>query len=194
MTAAYRLRGLGWLVTCVIVALGCYMVSLQVAAVRKQVADTDRAIARAMGAIRQLETEFGTRANLAQLERWNAEDIMLDAPRAEQFVPDEQVLAALDPATLGGVDTQLITAPAAVTATPAAAPAPVALAQVAPAPRIRRAETAEAPARPVLAMASVAAVSPRASSAPRNLAMIDRQLLSDPAFADFLDAPRRGRH
>ncbi len=189
MTAAYRLRGLGWLVTCVVVALGCYMVSLQVASARKQVADTERAIAKAMVDIRGLETEFSTRANLAQLERWNAEDILLDAPRAEQFVGDAQVLASLDPSTLGGVDTQLIAAPAAVTVPQAA---PVALAKVAPAARPLRTLPQDGGERPVLA--SLAAVSPRGVAAqPRNLAMIDRQLLSDPAFADLLETPRRGQ-
>lgn len=183
MAAAYRFRGLGWFLGCVVVVLGCYLVSLQVAAERKKVADMDRAIARALRDIRQLETEFNTRASLAQLERWNREDMMLDAPRAEQFVADEAVLAALDPARLG--------APQPVLATLDAPAAPPAFAPAAPA----RASASAKPPAPVLAAA--AAVSPGAASASpapnRTVAMIGRKLLADPAFGALLDAPRGTR-
>jgi hypothetical protein len=184
MAASYRFRGLGWFLGCVVVVLGCYLVSLQVAAERKKVADMDRAIARATRDIRQLETEFNTRASLAQLERWNREDMMLDAPRAEQFVADDTVLAALDPATLGTPQPVLakLDAPAVPPAfaqaapTPAPTPAPQAAAQ--PAPK---------PAAPVLAAAT------NAPAPNRTVAMISRKLLADPSIGALLDAPRGTR-
>lgn len=176
MAAAYRFRGLGWFLGCVVVVLGCYLVSLQVAAERKKVADMDRAIARAARDIRQLETEFNTRASLAQLERWNREDMMLDAPRAEQFVADEGTLAALDPATLGE--------PAPVLAKLDAPVVPPAFA-ASPAPAQPK------PAAPVLAAATSAAAERAAPN--RTVAMIGRKLLADPAFGALLDAPRGTR-
>lgn len=96
MTAAYRMRGLGWFLAVVIVALGFYLVSLQVAAERKKVDDIDRDIAQAERDIRSLETEFNTRANLAQLEKWNGDVLALAAPTADQFLPDEARLAQID--------------------------------------------------------------------------------------------------
>jgi hypothetical protein len=74
MTAAYRLKGLGWFGGCVVVTLGFYLVSLQVAAERKRLEQVDTRIRVAVRDIRALETEFDTRANLAQLERWNGLD------------------------------------------------------------------------------------------------------------------------
>ncbi|OQW48036.1 MAG: hypothetical protein A4S16_06720 [Proteobacteria bacterium SG_bin6] len=171
---------MGWFLGCVVVVLGCYLVSLQVAAERKKVADMDRAIARATRDIRQLETEFNTRASLAQLERWNREDMMLDAPRAEQFVADEAVLAALDPATLGTPQPVLakLDAPAVPPAFAHAAPTPAPRTAAQPAPK---------PASPVLAVAS-------GTPAPsRTVAMISRKLLADPSFGALLDAPRGTR-
>lgn len=96
MTAAYRMRGLGWFLAVVIVALGFYLVSLQVAAERKRLDDVIGAIGQAHRQIRGLETEFNTRANLAQLERWNGSVLALAAPNAEQFLPDEARLAMID--------------------------------------------------------------------------------------------------
>jgi len=109
MTAAYRLRGLGWFVSTVIVVLGFYLVSLQVAAERKRMEDLSAAIAKAHRDIRQLETEFDTRANMTQLERWNGEILALAAPTADQILASEEALVQLaslsyvsDPARIGG--------------------------------------------------------------------------------------------
>ena len=96
MTAAYRLRGAGWLLTCVGVALAFYLVSLRVAEERKHVEQAEARIAAARRDIRALETEFDTRANLVQLERWNGDTLALAAPGAGQFVHDEAALAAID--------------------------------------------------------------------------------------------------
>ena len=82
MTAAYRLKGIGWFGGCVAVVLGFYLVSLQVAAERKKLEGMDRKIEAAERDIRALETEFDTRANLAQLEKWNGETLALAAPTA----------------------------------------------------------------------------------------------------------------
>ena len=41
MTAAYRLKGIGWFGSCVAVVLGFYLVSLQVAAERKKLDDVN---------------------------------------------------------------------------------------------------------------------------------------------------------
>ena len=69
MTAAYRLKGAGWLIACVAIVLGFYLVSLRVAAERKKLEQVDVRIATAQRDIRALETEFDTRSNLSQLER-----------------------------------------------------------------------------------------------------------------------------
>lgn len=96
MTAAYRMRGLGWFFSGVVVAIAFLLVSLQVAAERKKVLDVDAAIGKAKRDIRMLETEFNTRANLAQLEKWNGDVLALAAPRAEQFMDDSVQLAQVD--------------------------------------------------------------------------------------------------
>ncbi|WP_334655097.1 hypothetical protein [Sphingomonas panaciterrae] len=95
MTASYRLKGLGWFSGVVIVSLSFYLVSLQVAAERKRLAQIDAKISAAEREIRSLETEFDVRANLAQLERWNGNTLALVAPTASQFVKDEAQLAAI---------------------------------------------------------------------------------------------------
>ena len=97
MTAAYRLKGIGWFAVLAAVALGFYLVSLQVAAERKRLDDIDGRIATARRDIRALETEFDTRANMRQLERWNGDTLALAAPTAAQFVVDDAALASLDP-------------------------------------------------------------------------------------------------
>lgn len=95
MTAAYRLKGLGWFGGCVVVTLAFYLVSLQVASERKRLEQVDGRIRVAVRDIRALETEFDTRANLAQLERWNGDTLALVAPGASQFVRDEAQLASI---------------------------------------------------------------------------------------------------
>lgn len=203
MTAAYRFRGLGWFLSGVVVVLGFYLVSLQVAAERKKVADVSRAIATAQREIRALETEFNTRANLAQLERWNGDVLALTAPNADQFVADEAALARVD---LGGaaggaqvasvayvVPTGLPDAAPATPVTTTAAPAPT------PAPAVMRtAEPAQPAARPIVrtVLASVAPVPPRAGDTQRNprrtqaVAMLDRSLLSDATIGDLVVGAR----
>ena len=117
-------------------ALGCYMVSLQVATERAELARVETAIIAAKQDIRSLQTELGTRGRLSQLEHWNAEVLALSAPSSQQFVDDAFTLARLDQSEpdvgeraaevqLASADTG--TAPAARAAAPvvrAIAPAP----------------------------------------------------------------------
>ncbi|WP_287976951.1 hypothetical protein [Sphingomonas sp.] len=153
MTAAYRLKGIGWFGGCVAIVLGFYLVSLQVAAERKKLEGMDRKIDAAQRDIRALETEFDTRANLAQLEKWNGETLALAAPVAGQFVSDEQALASLDasggPAAPGQGDGAIRTAALVVPslsmpvlnapATAAATPAPAVVQVAAAMPKAARA-------------------------------------------------------
>jgi len=76
-------------------ALGCYLVSLNVASERAKLEDVEGRIVVAQEDIRVLQTEIGTRGRLAQLERWNARFIRLSAPSADQFVDGGFQLAAL---------------------------------------------------------------------------------------------------
>ncbi|WP_380787493.1 hypothetical protein [Sphingomonas sp. R86521] len=129
MTAAYRLRGVGWFGGCVAVVLGFYLVSLQVAAERKKLEAVNGQIRSAERDIRALETEFDTRANLAQLERWNGDTLALSAPVAGQFVTSESALAAIDVNQPLGGGTDVRMASLLVPSMPSSMPQPVAIAQ-----------------------------------------------------------------
>jgi hypothetical protein len=88
-------KGLGWFLCGVVVAPACYMVTSQGAAERQRLQQVENRIAPARKDIRGLETEFQTRANLAQIEQWNGDVPALAAPAAQQFKDDTQ-LASLD--------------------------------------------------------------------------------------------------
>ncbi|MGW8136800.1 hypothetical protein [Sphingomonas zeae] len=207
MTAAYRLKGIGWFGSCVAVVLGFYLVSLQVAAERKKLDDVNGRIAAAQRDIRALETEFDTRANLVQLEKWNGDTLALTAPVAGQFVGDETQLASLDVThgpTEGAIQTAALLVPSQPApvivqpeaTTPAASPKPNAPAPVVrlakvdlPKPQIVQAvsehvvtprKAKPAPLATVRTAAAVAKVRPEA------VAMLDRQLLSDTTLGDIL--------
>jgi len=107
MVVVNRFRWFGWFVLCVGVILASYLTSSKVAAERKKLADVERQIAQTDRAIKALETEFDTRANLAQLERWNGETLKLGVPTAQQYLRGEDQLAQVDfnadaPAAIGG--------------------------------------------------------------------------------------------
>jgi hypothetical protein len=218
MTASYRLKGLGWFGGVVIVSLSFYLVSLQVAAERKRLAQIDAKISTAEREIRSLETEFDVRSNLAQLERWNGNTLALVAPTASQFVRDEGQLAAISfrpgavmPGGEGGVQTaQLIVpqspaeiAPAVVTDMPAAAPAT--LVQVAARPAAPRAATVKVaaavttgvtgPVRPTMIKAAIVTTGAPSSSIrkARAVAMLDKSLLSDSTLGDLMSGARSER-
>ncbi|HEU0044306.1 hypothetical protein [Sphingomonas sp.] len=214
MTAAYRLKGIGWFMVLVGVVLGFYLISLQVATERKKLDGMNRAIAAAERDIRALETEFDTRANLSQLEKWNGDTLALAAPVAAQFVSDA-ALATLDPHRpgLSSVQTAALVVPAyAVPALPEVVPPPVA----APAPARVAVAAATATARttnprgntlteairtvapsgrdaPAIARLAEAArvTAAMAKVRPQAVAMLDRKLLSDTTFGDIMSGARR---
>lgn len=212
MTAAYRMRGLGWFGSCVAIILGFYLVSLQVASERKKVDVLNGRIRDAERDIRALETEFDTRANLAQLEKWNGDILALSSPTAAQFVPDEAALAAIDlhavPTMAEGGATQM--AALLVPSLPVALPAPVetaavvtavssAKAALAPAPSaVRVANVSQAvpvatPKARIVRMASIIKSAAVAKVRPQAVAMLDRKLLSDQTFGDILSSARTER-
>lgn len=206
MTAAYRLRGIGWFVSGVIVVLGCYLVSLQVAAERKRVSDVGAAIEQARRDIRQLETEFSTRANLAQLERWNGEILALAAPAADQFVDSEAALGRADFATSPTVDGRIRTAAMVVPSAPAAmpqatvaaltapVPAPAAVMPPAPQPALPGPAVERPVPGPIMASATIVsarakptpAVATHSGPRPRSVALLDRKLLRENRLADLI--------
>ncbi|TPG13104.1 hypothetical protein [Sphingomonas oligophenolica] len=207
MTAAYRLKGVGWFGGCVAIVLGFYLVSLQVAAERKKLDGVNGRIEAAQRDIRALETEFETRANLAQLEKWNGDTLALASPTAGQFLPDEAALAAFDVNQVGAtIQTAALVVPSLPTALPAvpttraAAAAAPAVAQVASA--IRTAEKTVIRPAPVAKSAPMLAKltdTARAAVAvakvrPEAVAMLDRKLLSDDTLGTILRSARAESH
>ena len=206
MTAAYRMKGVGWFGGCVAVVLGFYLVSLQVAAERKKLEAVNGQIRFAERDIRALETEFDTRANLVQLERWNGDTLALSAPTAGQFVASESALAALDVNQIGNrgtIQTAQLLVPSMPVIAPVAAPAavPAAVTNVG----VQTAAVAAA-LKPVVIRASVqmpksaeAAIVRAASTErlaavakvrPQAVAMLDRKLLSDTTLGSILNGAR----
>ena len=76
-------------------ALGCYLVSLNVASERAKLERVEGKIVLAQRDIRLLQTEIGTRGRLAQLERWNVGFIRLSAPTSDQFLEGGFQLATM---------------------------------------------------------------------------------------------------
>ncbi len=149
--AVHGFRGLGWFLCVAVVAPTCYMVNSHGAAERAKLKATQVAIIEAHRDIRGLETEFDTRANMAQIERWNGDVLAMNAPQPQQYLASASGLAALDqpapaiPAAAGGeakvqtaalviptgtrpVETAAVTTP---TPSPATAAKPVATASAA---------------------------------------------------------------
>ncbi|PTS74606.1 hypothetical protein DBR17_16865 [Sphingomonas sp. HMWF008] len=188
-------KSLGWFLAGVAVALGFLLVPLQVAAERKKLDRTAAEIARAKRDIRALETEFDTRASLAQLDKWNAESLGMVAPAADQFVADEAALASIEPTAAGSGPQMASFVPAApVYATtsqaPVAEPAAAAPPETAPAPRAAMAAVSQPTSQP--------AARPRTEARPRAaVALLDRALLDDSVIGDLRSGARaetgRGR-
>jgi hypothetical protein len=177
-------KGFGWLLCGVIVSPGLYLVTSSVAAERGRVEAVERAIIAAQRDIRDLETEFQTRANFAQLERWNGDVLALASPRPEQYAHGEEALASLNPGGMLSDAPQVaaLVVPAGITLTQA---------EVAPA------STAAVPAAKAEAAAKSAA--PAAERAARraarevkrqDVAMLDRKLLDDSTIGDLLKDAR----
>lgn len=203
--AIKALNGLGWYAAGLIVAPGCYLVSSMVAAERTHVEQVERAIAKAKKDIRELETEFDTRANLAQLERWNGEVMRYTAPTPQQFLASDTALASLRPLEGDGLAERYAAMvvpqglPDAVTGAAETASDAVAPAATAKAPAAATASaTAKAPAAAAAKpeKAAVAAADPKPAKAARKapkeeeVAMLDRKLLRDSSFGDLMKGVR----
>jgi hypothetical protein len=95
-------KPVGWVAAVAVSAIGCYMLSLNVAAERAELAKVERQIIATKQQIRALQTELGTRGRMAQLEQWNSEVLALSAPTSAQFLNNEMTLARFDqrPATV----------------------------------------------------------------------------------------------
>ncbi|BCA57291.1 hypothetical protein [Sphingomonas sp. HMP6] len=188
-------KSLGWFLAGVAVALGFLLVPLQVAAERKKLDRTASEILRAKRDIRALETEFDTRASLAQLDKWNAESLGMVAPAADQFVADEAALASIEPTAAGSGPQMASFVPAApvyagTSQAPVAEPAAPAARDTAPAPRAAMAAVSEPQTQP--------AARPRVEARPRAaVALLDRALLDDSVIGDLRSSARaetgRGR-
>ncbi|MDR6851472.1 hypothetical protein J2Y54_000965 [Sphingomonas sp. BE123] len=209
--AIKALNGFGWFLTGVVVAPACYLVSSQVAAERSKVEAVERAIAKAHKDIRGLETEFDTRANLAQLERWNGEVMRYTAPTPAQFLSSDAELAALRPLEGDGMAERYaamvvpqgmpdVVAGAAVASdavAPARPKAAAAVATPAPVVAVARAEATPAPRRADRATAArtVAATAAPGRAKPvaardEAVAALDRKLLKDSSFGDLMQGVR----
>lgn len=180
--AVQGFKGLGWFLCGVIVAPACYMVTSHGAAERARLKSVQVAIVQAQRDIRGLETEFNTRANLAQIERWNGDVLAMAAPVAQQYLASESELADLDRMDGGAtVQTAALVVPAG------AAPVQTVAAVVAPA------------ADPVHAKDSGKSVAQQDSEL-RNLmkkadrkavAMVDRGMLSASTMNDLEKLAKR---
>lgn len=185
-----------WFGIGVAMALSVLIVPLHVAAERKKLDTTTAEVAQAERDIRALETEFETRSNIAQLEKWNGDTLRLSAPVAAQYVRDEAALASLDfhrplNGNAAGADVRMASAivpsqaggPAvAVAATPApAAQAPVAMAAV-----MTTTRAVPAIAHDVAMVKTAAVTRPRIQAIKtQTVAMLDRKLLSDSMLGDL---------
>jgi hypothetical protein len=129
-------------------ALGCYLVSLRVASERASLDQVQRQIVQTQYDIRLIQTEIGTRARLAQLERWNVRVLALSAPSADQILGDRFQLARLvAPQTKPAIEAPVILATAP-------APAPGAVTGQLPADSAEP-ETRAAPASEIIHQASL---------------------------------------
>lgn len=195
MMAAYRLKGLGWFGSCAGIVLGFYLVSLQVAGERDKLEALNTRIRIAERDIRALETEFDTRANLQQLEKWNGDILALSAPGAGQFVLSDAQFAAIRPdAPLmprtgeGEVRTAALVVPAIPTPTTAAAAATSTAAATA---TVQAAAVPAASAAPGAARRTVeVAQAVMGKAKPQKVAMLDGGLLSSSTLGDILSSAR----
>jgi hypothetical protein len=93
---AKAFKPVAWVAAVAVPALGCYMLSLKVAAERAELANVETRILAARQDIRTLQTELGTRGRLQQLEQWNADVLALAAPVSRQFLARDVSLARFD--------------------------------------------------------------------------------------------------
>jgi len=128
MIAAARFRSVLWVAAASTAGLCCYLVTQGVAAERAELARTERAIMANRLAIRDLETELGTRGNLAQMERWNAQVLALQAPEAKQFLNGDVQLASLNMPEKPAMEARIVQVAMTKPAEPKVAPPPITMA------------------------------------------------------------------
>lgn len=185
--SAFGFGTLGKLVAVGVMAPAFYLVISQGAAERGRVEAVERSIVQARKDIRALETEFDTRANMAQLERWNGDVLALAAPRAEQYVGGEHQLASLPGRTEGGNVALAYVVPSAPMEMAAATPEPTLAEASAPVAAPAKAGKAKPAMKPVGAVQTAAVIPAKA----RAVAMLDRTLLSDATMADLARSARK---
>jgi hypothetical protein len=195
-------KGLMWFVTGVAVALGLLLVPLQVAAARKQLDKTTGDVADAQRDIRSLETEFDTRSNLSQLEKWNGDTLGLASPQPGQFVQSAAQLASLDVTDPQPDQPGIRTAAFIVPTLPGVMPTTTHPIENTPASVVTNVETAAVKAAPATEPAlrdaapqlAQAAAQVRDAVATRGrgeaMAMLDRKLLSDSTLGSLLSEAR----
>lgn len=210
-------NGIGWFLCCVVVAPACYLVTSQVAAERTRLENVERDIVRAHRDLRNLETEFSTRASTAQLARWNQEELAMTAPAAEQYLASETQLASLSPVIGEGETRMAANVPAPVPAVAvraaqnATADAPVRTAANAVAPDMGGARVVRASATVVPAARGGAHPAPASGNRPaapvryadrdsgasgrasRTVAMLEERLISSSTLSELRQAARTER-
>ncbi|MCF8707539.1 colicin transporter [Rhizorhapis sp. SPR117] len=199
MIAVKRLQSIFWVLLVALGAIAVYLVSLRVASERTELARVEAQILSTKRDMRYLETEFGARASLRQLERWNNENFRFSTPTVAQYLNGEKALASLDgiaPGHPGYVAAPVMTAmvetdddlPAAV-AKPAVAPA---AAQVHEPAAVAR--PSEEKAEPGIVRTASARVAPEPRRVER-MAMLEQTLLDDHTLGDIarLAARENGR-
>jgi hypothetical protein len=95
-----RFRPVLWVGGAALAAASLYLISLQVANEHKRLEAINLKIQATQHEIGQLNTEFITRANERQLEKWNSSDLALATPRAGQYLHTAAELDHLDAAKL----------------------------------------------------------------------------------------------
>jgi hypothetical protein len=168
-------KPMGWVAGVAAAALGCYMLSLNVASERAELESIERKIIAARQDIRQLQTELGTRGRLAQLDRWNAEVLALSAPTSTQFLDSAVMLARFDrhqPTIEERAKVQL----ASLETTEAAKPEEpkVVMANYAPPPALSDAE-----ARPILRRASLVVTEDKPLPTFKPVRLLDAELVAE---------------
>ncbi len=114
-----RFGSLIWGGATLAILIGCYSVSLKAGSERKAVEDLRVKIASDMRTIRNIESEFRTRARMSELQRYNDDVFALSAVSMRQIIRDPVQLAAFE------VKPEQPPVRYAVAEAPAPAPAPV---------------------------------------------------------------------
>ncbi len=219
MIAVKRLQSVLWVMLVTLGALSAYLVSLRVGAEQNELARVRAQIASTKSDMRYLETEFGSRSSLRQLERWNQEDFRYSAPTAQQYLNGERALANLEgvepngpvyvapPVMVAMADTPPDVAVSAPKVPASPAPAQIRTEAATSAPKnpiaqisvIRSAQAADsveklkAPkAKLKLALDTPDRVTPVARNAAR-VAMLDAKLLDDSTLGDLSARAARER-